>query len=334
MHKLALLVGGGVLALTAGFVVTVETSDAAHAQKHRGMRGMAHVAMGRPTFHRPRNVVVGGGMGSNFRSVGMAGQFRVHVRMGGPNFRGQTFQGQTFQGMGGMGLTPGPNRRVFTNPGGGGLSNRGPGPFGMGVAARRPPGNITRVNRAVVTIFRGPRFVFWRGGVRRLGPAALIGGIFIGGVFFQPDGFVVLAQPVCRGVTQEGCTLRWQNVVADDGQVVAQCVQFCPRQQGEQPQQVADDPTAPNPPAAQGCQVSIFSQVNFGGVSADATTDQPELTAAGWDKQISSLEVKTGTWDFFTEANFAGQSARYETGRYEQLQQWDRQFSSFMCVQN
>jgi hypothetical protein len=52
-----------------------------------------------------------------------------------------------------------------------------------------------------------------------------------------------------------------------------------------------------------------------------------------WDKEISSLDVRAGTWDFFTEANYRGTMLRLTPGQYESLQAWDKQISSFRCAQ-
>ena len=371
MYKLALLTCAGALALATGFMITVETSDVAEAQMRRGgggggmfgggggFRGMG----GGTRFRAGGGGMFRGGGGGRFRAGG-GGMFRPG---GGGMFRPRgNFAGRgMFQprrvGMGvpfaGMRRTFNPQR--FVNPRGMGKGfGMGPGPFakGKGMIINRPgpgpvqkvsfiprriPGNTTRINQFYFSIFRGPRVIWWEGRRRLLIAPALIGPLFFAGRRYEPDGYVVMAEPVCRGVTKEGCVLRWRDVKTEEGDVLAQCVQYCPKGRKEKPFTTADDPPPPgadgpdlaSTPMAQGCQVSIFSEPSLAGVSADATSDQTELATQGWDKQIASLEVKNGTWDFFTEANFGGDASRYAPGRYDMLENWDKQFSSFMCAQ-
>src|SRR5262249_26167255 len=77
----------------------------------------------------------------------------------------------------------------------------------------------------------------------------------------------------------------------------------------------------------------IYSQVAFTGMSSDVAADQPRLSEYGWDKQISSLDVKSGTWDFYSEPDYGGQMVRLPPGQYANLEGWDKQISSFMCTQ-
>src|SRR5262249_60595097 len=47
---------------------------------------------------------------------------------------------------------------------------------------------------------------------------------------------------------------------------------------------------------AQACLVEIYSEVAFAGMSSDVAADQPRLSDYGWDKQNSSLDLKSRTW--------------------------------------
>jgi len=73
---------------------------------------------------------------------------------------------------------------------------------------------------------------------------------------------------------------------------------------------------------AQGCLVEIYSQVAFTGTSSDVAADQPRLSEYGWDKQISSLNVKSGTWDFYSEPDYGGPVVRLPPGQYANLEGW------------
>jgi hypothetical protein len=232
-------------------------------------------------------------------------------------------------------ITTGPGKvgpgKVATGPG----PTAGPGPGAIG------PGRITVINNVNVTIFRGTRTIFWAGRLRTLLAAELLAGVYLSGTYYEPDGYVALAEPVCRGATAEGCALSWRNVPTQDGDSMAQCVQFCQRTPAGRTRlatAAAADPAAaatpPGPAAmAQGCEVMIYSDPSFAGTSADVTSDQPQLGADGWDKEIASLEVKAGTWDFYAEDNYGGQTIRLPPGRYGTLEAWSKQISSFMCAQ-
>ena len=66
-------------------------------------------------------------------------------------------------------------------------------------------------------------------------------------------------------------------------------------------------------------------QPQFAGVSAPSDVDQPQLAEAGWKNEIASIQVKAGTWDFFTEDEFAGENMRLPPGPYPDLgPQWTK----------
>jgi len=67
-------------------------------------------------------------------------------------------------------------------------------------------------------------------GAAFLGVGALAA-IVVGGYYYQPYGLVEVEPPACTGVTDEGCELRMTEVPTEDGEVVPQCVQFCPQVQ-------------------------------------------------------------------------------------------------------
>ena len=59
-----------------------------------------------------------------------------------------------------------------------------------------------------------------------------------------------------------------------------------------------------------------------------------DLSESGWQDAISSIQVQSGTWDFFTDDDFGGNTMRLATGTYPMLTpDWDKKINSFMCVQ-
>jgi Beta/Gamma crystallin len=191
-------------------------------------------------------------------------------------------------------------------------------------------GSVTRIGSRRVTTFTGRRF-WWRGGWRTLVGIGLLTPWVLGGIDYYPEGYLAYAEPVCTGYLEDGCALRWQDVASDDGSTIPQCVQFCPKVRSGIP---AGGAPAPAPVAGvgrKGCEVEVFSDKNLAGASFKTTEDQPLLNDK-WDKQISSINVIAGTWDFSTDAQFNGDAMRLEPGTYRDLgPNWDDQISSFMC---
>ena len=162
---------------------------------------------------------------------------------------------------------------------------------------------------------------------------------------------MTLARPYCRGLTPEGCSLNWQEVPLDGGGADWQCVQFCP-QVGEAapPAPVmtavarrrrcmtgvaAAPPPVPlaDMPAGGSCELTIFSDANFAGTSAPTSDDQPRLVDVGWKNEIASVQVQSGTWDFYSEDDYTGEAMRLPPGTYADLGQWNKRVGSFMCTQ-
>jgi len=58
------------------------------------------------------------------------------------------------------------------------------------------------------------------------------------------------------------------------------------------------------------------------------------LSESGWQNEISSIQVQSGTWDFFTADNYGGNTMRLTAGTYPTLTpDWDKKINSFMCVE-
>ena len=192
-------------------------------------------------------------------------------------------------------------------------------------------GNVTAIRGRRFTTFAGRR-IWWNNGWRNLIGISLLTGWAIGDEFYYPEGYVAYSQPLCTGYTDDGCALRWQDVATDDGSTIPQCVQACPKVR--RPVAVAAPGPAPVAAAPRtGCEVVVFQDKNLAGQSFKTTEDQPLLNDQ-WNKQISSIQVVAGTWDFSTEPQFGGDAMRLAPGSYKDLgANWDDQISSFMCTQ-
>jgi hypothetical protein len=295
----------------------------------------------------------GGGRVGGRTGGGRTGAHRTGGRTGGAT-GGRTGGGRTGAGRTGAGRTGGATggRTGGTRVGGtatggarvggtrvGGTATGGARVGGARVGTARVGGarvgNVTTIRGRRFTTFTGRR-IWWRGGWHSLIGVGLLTGWAIGDVFYDPVGYVAYSQPQCTGFTDDGCALRWQDVATDDGSTIPQCVQACRRGGGGGgAAPAAAPPRAPAAVAAprQGCEVEVYRDKNLAGASFKTTEDQPLLNDQ-WDKQISSVNVISGTWDFSTEPQFSGDAMRLAPGSYRDLgPNWTGQISSFMCVQ-
>jgi Beta/Gamma crystallin len=270
--------------------------------------------------------------------------------------------------------TPGGNNPQFRRPIGGGPGGPGPGPGpgrgpalggparlgpaggapllragpGFGGGLRTGPGRpiagpipgrtfaTVNVGGRAFRINRGPHFLFFHGVRRAFVPIGLLGVAFWGGSYWYPDSYVSVAAPYCSGTTENGCQLYWRPVDFDGGESAPQCVQYCP-QSGPPPAQFTTMPPPPAPPPAPtagACQMTIFADANMAGTSAPTGDNQPDLSQSGWQNAIASMKVDAGTWDFFSENDFGGESLRLPPGSYPTLPpEWVKKINSFMCVE-
>ena len=197
-----------------------------------------------------------------------------------------------------------------------------------------PAVHLHNVN-AFFPIHRAPYALYVGGVARTFVPLASLGIARINGAYWNPDGYVRVARRFCQGTAENGCMLYWRNVdFAGGGGSDAQCVQYCPHTGPAPANFVEAPPQPPAPPANASCDLTIFGEPNFGGGSAPTGQSQPDVAASGWQNAISSIQIQSGIWDFFTDANFSGESMRLQAGQYATLPQgWDKKIASFQCVQ-
>jgi hypothetical protein len=87
----------------------------------------------------------------------------------------------------------------------------------------------------------------------------------------------------------------------------------------------------PPAPKAEGCLLDIFAEPNFAGNSDETGEDQPQL--GDWENAIGSIEVKSGTWNVFTEPDFQGEVMRLPPGKYDKLDEpFSKRIGSFLCL--
>jgi len=232
-------------------------------------------------------------------------------------------QGPTTVGLSPTGLRFGPHEPIATPD----HLRQGPN------ALRQSRFPAVAVNNRFFPIVRGEKFMHLGGRNRFFVPLGALGTVLIGGSYWDPDGYVSTAAPFCTGYTPDGCQLHWRMVDFVDGGGEPQCVQYCPVA-GPPPAQVATLPPPPPLLSRGSCQMTIFSDPNFAGTSAPTGDNQPNLSESGWQNEISSVQVQSGTWDFFTDDDYGGTTMRLTTGSYPTLTpDWNKKINSFMCVE-
>jgi len=208
------------------------------------------------------------------------------------------------------------------------------GPGKVGPIGPKPNASFVKLaNNKVAPIWKGPKKIWWGGGWKTFVPFTALGVFLIGDSYFYPDGYLSLAAPYCAGITPDGCRLRWQMVGFEDGGGDWQCVEYC-RRPGAMPPPQAVAYTEP-PPVAQGrCEVVIYPEPTFGGNGVPTSDEQPQLSQSGWQNQIASIQVRAGTWDFYSGEQYTGEQMRLPPGPYPTLgPDWTKRIGSFMCVQ-
>ncbi|MEJ2377588.1 MAG: hypothetical protein P8Y71_20085 [Pseudolabrys sp.] len=86
-------------------------------------------------------------------------------------------------------------------------------------------------------VIHGRNYSTWRGGRYRVRynnrwvtfvPLAALTAILIGGDHYYPNAYISAPEDYCGGVTEDGCELRWREVETIEGDLVGQCVAYCP----------------------------------------------------------------------------------------------------------
>jgi hypothetical protein len=81
-----------------------------------------------------------------------------------------------------------------------------------------------------------------------------------------------------------------------------------------------------------GCDVAVYWSASYTGEVWRTSEDQ---ASAGphWTKQISSIIVVSGIWDFYWDANYRGEVITLPPGGYSYIgDHWNDKISSFRCV--
>jgi hypothetical protein len=211
--------------------------------------------------------------------------------------------------------------------------NHGPGkPISLKPTVK-PAFPVINIQNKHWPLLKGPKFLWLAGRRHFFVPVGLLGVTLIGGSYWYPDGYVSIAGPLCTGFTPDGCQLEWRMVSFEDGGEAAQCVQYC-QQAGPPPPQVVTLPPPPELVQDGVCQVTIYENPQFAGLAAPTTANQPILSDTGWKDEIASVQVQSGTWDFFSAENFGGETIRMAPGSYPMLTpEWNKRIGSFMCIE-
>ena len=88
------------------------------------------------------------------------------------------------------------------------------------------------------TVIAGHNYSAWRSGHRvrhgggwwTFGALSALGAIIIGSDQYYPYAYISAPENYCEGLTEDGCELMWQDVETIEGDVVPQCVAYCPWQ--------------------------------------------------------------------------------------------------------
>jgi CubicO group peptidase (beta-lactamase class C family) len=82
-----------------------------------------------------------------------------------------------------------------------------------------------------------------------------------------------------------------------------------------------------------GCEAAVFWNFDMKGELWRTTRDHSGLYA-GWNDQISSIEIASGNWEFYEHGEFGGRVLKLGPGHYPFLiDGWNDSISSFRCVE-
>jgi hypothetical protein len=243
-----------------------------------------------------------------------------------------------------IGLTKGPRDKT--------------GKIGLTKGPRDKTGKFAKTDgRRRIGINRDRRRIFVNNRWRTLIPLIALGTFMYGDDTYYADGYVSMSEPVCTGYAEDGSRLRWMAVPTEDGGSEYQCVAYSTQRNRTVTEiEVPEEPMAEAPPVAEpettgvgpanepavaspppaapatGCELLIYSETNFKGLSAPSAENQSSLSEDGWQNEIASLQIKSGTWDFYSDEDYAGEMMRLSAGSYPTLDpKWTKHIGSFMC---
>lgn len=78
------------------------------------------------------------------------------------------------------------------------------------------------------SIWRGSHRVRRGGGWRTFVGLGTLTAIAVGSAQYYPYAYIDAPAPLCEGLTEDGCQLRWQAVPTVEGPTEFQCVAYCP----------------------------------------------------------------------------------------------------------
>ena len=243
-----------------------------------------------------------------------------------------------------IGLTKGPRDKT--------------GKIGLTKGPRDKTGKFAKTDgRRRIGINRDRRRIFVNNRWRTLIPLIALGTFMYDDETYYADGYVSMAEPVCTGYAEDGSRLRWMAVPTEDGGSEYQCVSYSTQRNRTVTEiEVPEEPMAEAPPVAEpetvgvgpanesavaspvpaapatGCELLIYSETNFKGLSAPSEENQSSLSEDGWQNEIASVQIKSGTWDFYSDEDYAGEMMRLSAGSYPTLDpKWSKHIGSFMC---
>ena len=257
-------------------------------------------------------------------------------------------------------LTQGPGVKKTLTQGPGVKKTLTQGPGGKKILTEGPSGKFAKTDgrHHRIGINRDRRRIYVNNRWRTLIPLIALGTFMYDDETYYADGYVSMAEPVCTGYTEDGSRLRWMAVPTEDGGSEYQCVAYSTQRNRTVTEiTVPEEPMAEVPPAVQrettgigpaneppaasseppaapatGCELLIYSETNFKGVSAPVDESQSSLSEDGWQNEIASLQIKSGTWDFYSDEDYAGEMMRLGAGSYPTLDpKWSKHIGSFMC---
>ena len=243
-----------------------------------------------------------------------------------------------------IGLTKGPRDKT--------------GKIGLTKGLRDKTGKFAKTDgRRRIGINRDRRRIFVNNRWRTLIPLIALGTFMYDDDTYYADGYVSMAEPGCTGYAEDGSRLRWMAVPTEDGGSEYQCVSYSTQRNRTVTEiEVPEEPVAEAPPVAEpettgvgpanepavaspppaapatGCELLIYSETNFKGLSAPSAENQSSLSEDGWQNEIASVQIKSGTWDFYSDEDYAGEMMRLSAGSYPTLDpKWTKHIGSFMC---